>query len=109
MLLAVRVLVPALTLLLLAQLRLILVLLHLLVVRLVGLLVRAVFAASLLEAALEDLFEARFERFFDLALGLTLELDRIGEAFEQVHRVAVCLHVVYILPAEHVQLDTVST
>ena len=107
MLLVIHILFSALVFLLFAKLSLILVFFHLLG-RLVGLvIIAAILTASFLKASLQHFFEAGFERFFDLALCLALKLDRICEAFKQIHGIAVSLNIVNVLATEHVELDTV--
>ena len=67
-----------------------------------------VFATAFLKASLQDLFEARLEGLFNLALSDALDQDWVCEAFKQVHRVTVSLHVVAILTTQHVEFDSIS-
>ena len=41
-------------------------------------------------SSLDALFQAHFERLFDLAIGLALDLDWVVIAFKHVHGIAVC-------------------
>ena len=52
---------------------------------------------ALVQPPFENLFKARLERVFNLALCAALNDDWVSEAFKQIHRIAVCLHIVSVL------------